>query len=84
MLLLALCCALVAAAKAIALRLYPGRGPGPGEQKTLGGARPPVLAEEQLAPFTLRKQPKELCDAGSQYWTGVVNVTDHKSIFFCE
>ncbi|KAL3297172.1 PRC1-carboxypeptidase y serine-type protease [Colletotrichum asianum] len=53
--LLALCCALVAAATASALGLHPGPGSGSGP---------------------------ELCDAGSQYWTGVVNVTDHKSIFF--
>ncbi|KAH6952182.1 carboxypeptidase Y [Fusarium avenaceum] len=35
-----------------------------------------------LAPFTVREQGPELCDAGSRHWTGTVNVTDDKSIFF--
>lgn len=82
MYLLGLSYILAAAVTASALGVYPGSGPD--DQQILGGAGPPVLAEEQPAPFTLRKQSKELCDAGSEYWTGVVNVTDDKSIFFCK
>lgn len=47
------------------------------EQKPLG------LEDADPAHFTLREQTDELCDAGSKYWTGTVNVTDQKSIFFC-
>lgn len=33
--------------------------------------------------FTLREQSSDLCDAGSRQWTGTVNVTTEKSMFFC-
>ncbi|KAM0207169.1 hypothetical protein ACHAQD_012175 [Fusarium lateritium] len=34
------------------------------------------------AAFTVREQDSELCDAGSRQWTGTVNITGDKSIFF--
>jgi hypothetical protein len=33
--------------------------------------------------FSRRQQSPELCDAGSQHWTGWVNVSSEKSMFFC-
>jgi hypothetical protein len=33
--------------------------------------------------FHVRQQSPHLCDAGSRFWTGTVNVTDNKSMFFC-
>jgi hypothetical protein len=33
--------------------------------------------------FHVREQSPHLCDAGSRFWTGSVNVTDRKSMFFC-
>lgn len=33
--------------------------------------------------FSRRKQSPELCDSGSQHWTGTVNVSSEKSMFFC-
>ncbi|UPL03494.1 hypothetical protein LCI18_014428 [Fusarium solani-melongenae] len=32
--------------------------------------------------FTLRRQSGTVCDAGSRHWTGTVNVTNEKSMFF--
>ncbi|RSL82835.1 hypothetical protein CEP52_016863 [Fusarium oligoseptatum] len=32
--------------------------------------------------FTVKQQSANLCDAGSRQWTGTVNVTDEKSMFF--
>ncbi|EKJ69548.1 hypothetical protein FPSE_10259 [Fusarium pseudograminearum CS3096] len=32
--------------------------------------------------FTVREQSSDLCDAGSRQWTGTVNVTADKSMFF--
>ncbi|KAK7222662.1 hypothetical protein V2G26_010665 [Clonostachys chloroleuca] len=32
--------------------------------------------------FSRRKQSPELCDSGSQHWTGTVNVSSEKSMFF--
>ncbi|KAH6980731.1 carboxypeptidase Y [Ilyonectria sp. MPI-CAGE-AT-0026] len=43
---------------------------------------PGGLVEQESIPFTLREQTSELCDAGSRQWTGSVNVTSDKSIFF--
>ncbi|KAI8712158.1 Amidohydro-rel domain-containing protein [Fusarium sp. LHS14.1] len=34
------------------------------------------------AHFTVREQSPEICDAGSKQWSGTVNVTDDKSMFF--
>ena len=33
--------------------------------------------------FEVREQSPDLCDAGSRQWTGTVNVTADKSMFFC-
>lgn len=54
----------------------------PSTQKVLGRPDDPTI-EEGSAPFTLREQSVQLCDAGSRHWTGTVNVTADKSIFFC-
>lgn len=44
-----------------------------------------VLIEPQSgAPFTLSPQTEEICKAGSKQWTGSINVTDDKSIFYCK
>ncbi|RKK83902.1 hypothetical protein BFJ71_g14728 [Fusarium oxysporum] len=40
----------------------------------------PLKAAEER--FTLRRQSGNVCDAGSRHWTGTVNVTDEKSMFF--
>jgi hypothetical protein len=34
--------------------------------------------------FTVRKQSAQLCDTGSAHWTGTIQVTPEKSLFFCE
>ncbi|KAH8645499.1 Alpha/Beta hydrolase protein [Xylariales sp. PMI_506] len=34
------------------------------------------------AKFTLREQNEEICDAGSRQWTGWINVSDEKRLFF--
>lgn len=33
--------------------------------------------------FTVREQSSDLCDAGARQFTGTVNVTEDKSMFFC-
>jgi hypothetical protein len=45
----------------------------------------PLTAAHDSTPaaFTVREQTPELCDAGSRYFTGVVNITSEKSMFFC-
>ena len=44
----------------------------------------PLTEEAATKPlFTLREQSSDLCDAGSRQWTGTVNVTADKSMFFC-
>jgi hypothetical protein len=44
----------------------------------------PLTDETASEPFfTLREQSYDLCDAGSRQWTGTVNVTAEKSMFFC-
>lgn len=48
------------------------------EQKPLAGV------DESPSPnFEAREQSPDLCDAGSKQWTGKVNVTADKSMFFC-
>ncbi|CAG7564369.1 unnamed protein product [Fusarium equiseti] len=43
----------------------------------------PLTEESAKKPlFTLREQSSDLCDAGSRQWTGTVNVTADKSMFF--
>ncbi|KAH7161837.1 carboxypeptidase Y [Dactylonectria macrodidyma] len=37
---------------------------------------------EQDENFSIREQGPELCDAGSRHWTGSVNITKDKSMFF--
>lgn len=34
--------------------------------------------------YTVTEQDDTLCDAGTRQWTGSINVTDKKSIFFCK
>ncbi|GKU06761.1 carboxypeptidase y a [Fusarium langsethiae] len=46
------------------------------EQKPLADG----IASEPF--FTFREQSSDLCDAGSRQWTGTVNVTADKSMFF--
>lgn len=44
----------------------------------------PLTDEAATKPvFTVREQSSDLCDAGSRQWTGTVNVTADKSMFFC-
>ncbi|KAF5022698.1 hypothetical protein F66182_5246 [Fusarium sp. NRRL 66182] len=38
--------------------------------------------ETTKSSFTVREQSSDLCDAGSRQWTGTVNVTADKSMFF--
>ncbi|CAG9990808.1 unnamed protein product [Clonostachys byssicola] len=50
------------------------------EQVVLNG-----LHRQAISPgphFSRRQQSPELCDAGSQHWTGTVNVSSEKSMFF--
>ncbi|KAJ4258063.1 hypothetical protein NW762_008203 [Fusarium torreyae] len=44
----------------------------------------PLTGEESLfkPSFTVRAQSSDVCDAGSRQWTGTVNVTADKSMFF--
>lgn len=48
------------------------------EQKPLTG-----IDEPPSSSFEVRGQSPDLCDAGSRQWTGTVNVTADKSMFFC-
>lgn len=43
------------------------------------------LADESVTKpaFTVREQSSNLCDAGARQFTGTVNVTEDKSMFFC-
>jgi hypothetical protein len=44
----------------------------------------PLTDEAATKPvFTVHEQSSDLCDAGSRQWTGTVNVTADKSMFFC-
>ncbi|RKK75578.1 hypothetical protein BFJ69_g7643 [Fusarium oxysporum] len=47
------------------------------QQKPLGDQKP-----LSYPTFTIREQTDELCDAGSRFWTGTVNITADKSMFF--
>ncbi|KAF4974545.1 hypothetical protein FZEAL_8569 [Fusarium zealandicum] len=49
------------------------------EQKPLTGTHDTARSK-----FNLREQDSELCDSGARQWTGTVNVTSEKSMFFCE
>lgn len=48
------------------------------QQKPLIGADEPPRVN-----FEVRDQSPDVCDAGSRQWTGTVNVTADKSMFFC-
>jgi hypothetical protein len=49
-----------------------------------GQNQKPLTDETIFHPsFTVRQQSSDLCDAGSRQWTGTVNVTAEKSMFFC-
>ncbi|KAL2209891.1 carboxypeptidase Y [Sarocladium strictum] len=64
--------ACVGASQALPSIQLPLTGPAPTRERS----------SAQGVPFTVREQGPELCDAGSRHWTGTVNVTQHKSIFF--
>lgn len=49
------------------------------QQKPLGDQKP-----LSYPTFTIREQKDELCDAASRFWTGTVNITADKSMFFCK
>ncbi|KAI8712240.1 hypothetical protein NCS52_01321700 [Fusarium sp. LHS14.1] len=42
----------------------------------------PMSNVHQNVKFDVREQSPDLCDAGSRYWTGTVNITSEKSMFF--
>lgn len=44
----------------------------------------PMSKAHQNVKFDVKEQSPDLCDAGSRYWTGTVNITSEKSMFFCE
>ncbi|KAF4452568.1 Carboxypeptidase Y like protein A [Fusarium austroafricanum] len=48
------------------------------DQKPLAGETGPAANPS----FTVRQQPHDLCDTDSRQWTGTVNVTADKSMFF--
>ncbi|KAF5667142.1 carboxypeptidase Y like A [Fusarium heterosporum] len=49
----------------------------------VGQDQKPLTEEITFKPsFSLRQQSSDLCDAGSRQWTGTVNVTADKSMFF--
>ncbi|ORY66577.1 Alpha/Beta hydrolase protein [Pseudomassariella vexata] len=45
-------------------------------------AQKPLLQAAGDAKFTLYEQSEDICDAGSRQWTGWVNVSDEKKLFF--
>lgn len=48
------------------------------------GQKPLTVSDEQSSDyFSVRQQSVELCDAGSKFWTGSVQVSPEKSMFFC-
>lgn len=49
-----------------------------------GQVQKPMANAHQNVKFDVREQSPDLCDAGSRYWTGTVNITSEKSMFFCE
>ncbi|RSM07636.1 hypothetical protein CDV31_008529 [Fusarium ambrosium] len=42
----------------------------------------PLSNAHEDVKFNVREQSPDLCDAGSRYWTGTVNITAEKSMFF--
>ena len=54
----------------------PGHGTSPGPLVAAGANR--------ALPHTFREQNDQVCDAGSRQWTGWINVSEEKRLFFCE
>lgn len=50
------------------------------KQKPLGQ---PSSAYATPGRFTVREQTADVCDAGSRQWTGWIDVSPEKSLFFC-
>lgn len=44
----------------------------------------PAADAKRCLPYTLREQNDQVCDAGSRQWTGWINVSEEKRLFFCE
>ncbi|KAK8138060.1 hypothetical protein PG984_001440 [Apiospora sp. TS-2023a] len=42
----------------------------------------PAAGAKRGLPYTLREQNDRVCDAGSRQWTGWINVTEEKRLFF--
>lgn len=48
-----------------------------------GEQQQPLSSSASKAHFTVREQDDTLCHSGARQWTGTVNVTDERSMFFC-
>ncbi|KAK6842942.1 hypothetical protein PG987_003802 [Apiospora arundinis] len=55
--------------------------PVPGHDDASPGTPIPVETRKGL-PYTLREQNDQVCDAGSRQWTGWINVSKEKRLFF--
>lgn len=66
------------------LLLFPIRSYGQDIQKVLEPADYSSFASASGENWSVREQDDSLCKAGSRHFAGSVNVTDDKSLFFCE
>jgi hypothetical protein len=46
-------------------------------------AQKPLSHATESPKYTLYEQTDEICDAGGRQWTGWVNVSEEKKLFFC-
>lgn len=44
---------------------------------------PSLMSVPDHYPFVVREQNESICDAGSKQWTGQVEVSEEKKLFFC-
>jgi hypothetical protein len=47
-------------------------------------AQKPLSHATASPKYTLYEQSEEICNAGSRQWTGWINVSDEKKLFFCK